>query len=178
MPNFNLYSAWMDTHVYFWSLLFFAALVALIYSIRKYLELANSDFNGETEADDAALLPESGETEGSAAVLAQDINTKSGIADAEREQGALSEQAPREVHPLPAAEPAGPSPAESFVRGIYEGISGLDARLKDIEVSLSKGRSNNEFVVKFLEDMAADMNSLDKAKIKARIEFLLSDLKK
>lgn len=167
MPKFNLYSAWMDTDFYFWALLFSAALFALIYSIRKYLELANLDFSDEEIEGDAAgslPAPEAQPQSYAAAELAAPPET--------------AEQPELQGAPSPAAESAAPSPAESFVRGIYEGISGLDARLKDIEASLLKGRSGNEFAVKFLEDMASDIDSLDKAKIKARIEYLLSDLKK
>jgi hypothetical protein len=64
------------------------------------------------------------------------------------------------------------------VRGIYEGISDLDERMKGIEAALSKGRVNNDFTVKFLEDVLQDIDNLDKTKIKARIEYLLADLKK
>ena len=79
----------------------------------------------------------------------------------------------------PPAEPAsGHAAAENFVRGIYAGIADLDERMKGIEAALSKGRVNGDFAVKFLEDMLLDMDNLDKAKIKARIEYLLSDLKK
>lgn len=78
----------------------------------------------------------------------------------------------------PAAAPAAPGPAENFVRGIYEGVSGLDARLKGVETKLTKRHPGTDFAVKFLEDLAADMDNLDKAKIKARLEFLVADLKK
>lgn len=90
-----------------------------------------------------------------------------------------------EARPAAQEEPApAPAPredrhaAENFVRGIYAGISDLDGRMKGIEAALSKGRVNNDFTVKFLEDMLQDMENLDKSKIRARIEYLLSDLKK
>ena len=54
----------------------------------------------------------------------------------------------------------------------------MDARLKNIEASVSKSRVNSDFTVKFLEDILSDLDALDKEKIKARIEYLLSDLKK
>ena len=50
--------------------------------------------------------------------------------------------------------------------------------MKGIEAALSKNHINNDFTVKFLEDIVQDMDSLDKGKIKARLEYLLSDLKK
>ena len=64
------------------------------------------------------------------------------------------------------------------MRGIYAGINDLDERMKTIEAALSKGHVNNDFTVKFLEDMLQDIETLDKSKIRARIEYLLSDLKK
>jgi len=168
MPTFNFYSAWMDPVFYAWSAVAVAALVGLIYSIRRYLEIKNAAF------DDA--LPESAE----------------GLPDPVADQPAALETpvqpeladipAVHDEITLPAEEPVAAAEdanrAETFVRGIYEGISGLDARMKALEASLSKSRVNNDFTVKFLEDILADMDSLDKTKLKARIEYLLSDLKK
>lgn len=99
------------------------------------------------------------------------------------EQASPAAAAPEEPAPAAAAAPA-VSPegdhtaAENFVRGIYAGIADLDERMKNIEAALSKGHVNSDFAVKFLEDMVQDMDSLDKSKIKARLEYLLSDLKK
>lgn len=164
MPKFNLYSAWMDPMFYLWGAVFAAALLALVYFIRRYLELKNMDVFEEPEA------------------AAQNPFTAEGPA----EQPELPEPAPEPVRAEPAAAPtpqaaeSAPtgSRAETFVRGIYEGISGLDARLKGLEAQLSKGRGGNDFTVKFLEDILQDIETLDKAKIKARIEYLVSDLKK
>lgn len=176
MPKFNLYSAWMDPMFYLWGAVFAAALVTLVYSIRRYLELKNKDVFEEDEqpsaeaenpfvvsdvpAEQPELLPEPAPEPAAEPVRAQ------------------PEAAPKTYEA--AAESAAPSGsrAETFVRGIYEGISGLDARLKGIEAQLSKGRGGNDFTVKFLEDILQDMETLDKAKIKARIEYLVSDLKK
>ncbi len=182
MPTFGFYSAWMDTAFYLWSLLFAFSLFALVYSMRRYLELKNSDFDEEDAAPvDVPGLLVSGQLPGEEEeVYAQ----AAGQLPADVVLAAPAEAPePLQVSPagLPVEDPPmenPDSPAENFVRGIYEGISGLDARLKDIEASLLKGRSNNEFAVKFLEDIAADIDSLDKTKIKARIEYLLSDLKK
>jgi hypothetical protein len=163
MPKFNFYSAWMDPVFYLWGAVFAAALFALVYSIRRYLEIKNSGvFEEELPAED--ILPGgSGE-------------------ETPAEQPELPEPEPvPAAEPAPAAEaPQQGNRAETFVRGIYEGISGLDARMKAIEVRLSSGggRANSDFAVKFLEDILQDYDTLDKTKIKARIEFLLSDLKK
>jgi hypothetical protein len=175
MPKFNLYSAWMDPVFYLWGAAFAAALFALVYSIRRALELKNKDVFEEEElpADEAEnpfvvsdvpaeqpeLLPKSVPVPAAAPVRAQ------------------PEAAPKAAYAAAESAPSG-NRAETFVRGIYEGISGLEARLKGIEAQLTKGRAGNDFTVKFLEDILQDIETLDKAKIKARIEYLVSDLKK
>jgi hypothetical protein len=158
---------------YLWGAVFAAALLALVYSIRRYLELKNKDVFEEEEQPEAAAEAENPFV----------------VSDVPAEQPELlPEPAPEPVRAEPAAAPrvqaaaaesaSSGSRAETFVRGIYEGISGLDARLKGIEAQLSKGRGGNDFTVKFLEDILQDMETLDKAKIKARLEYLVSDLKK
>lgn len=168
MPTFNFYSAWMDPIFYAWSGVAAAALVGLIYSIRRYLELKNAAF------EDA--LPDSPEA------LPDPVPDQSDAVETPVQPELADIPAVHEEirPPAAAAAPAGAEAnrAETFVRGIYEGISGLDARMKALETSLSKSRVNNDFTVKFLEDILADMDSLDKVKLKARIEYLLSDLKK
>lgn len=164
MPIFNFYSAWMDPVFYAWALAAAAALVGLIYSIRRYLELKNASFDEEL-----ALEPE-------AAVPAPDPGLQAVQPELPAElPAAAAEELPAEAAPF---REAAAGPAETFVRGIYEGISGLDARLKGIEAALSKGRVNNDFTVKFLEDILLDIDTLDKQKLRARIEYLLTDLKK
>lgn len=169
MPKFNFYSAWMDPVFYAWAALFAAALFALVYSIRRYLELKNSGVF-EEEAD---LLG------GAAATHPAEDPEARPMEQPELPAAApVAAPAPAVSRPLPSAAAPEANRAETFVRGIYEGISGLDARLKGIEASLSKSRVNNDFTVKFLEDILQDIDSLDKEKLKARIEYLVSDLKK
>ena len=173
MPKLNLYSAWMDPVFYVWGLLFAAAIVAMLYSIRRYIELKNA-------AGDAADEP----AEENPFVEA------AGQPDLQSEEEPESRPEPRpesRPEPRPAPQPAAEAPrpeaggnrAENFVRGIYEGISGIDARLKGIEARLSKGGSTEgDFTVKFLEDIVQDIDGLDKSKIKARLQYLITDLKK
>jgi len=177
MPKFTLYSLWMDYIFYIWIAAFFFSLFALVYSIRKYLELKNAAFDDEEPeiSEDPALQ--------SGILSAPDFPASPAPVPAPAPAPAPRAEAPRReaVREAPAAAPvvSGPaSPAETFVHGIYDGISGLDARLKSLEASLAKGRVNNDFAVKFLEDIVQDIDTLDKAKIKARIEYLLTDLKK
>jgi len=184
MPKFNLYSAWMDPVFYVWAAVFAAALVALVYCIRKYLELKNASFDEEEDPSETVA-------EYADVPVVEPQQDAYAQPEPQAVQPELTEAAPEpapELSPEEAQlccaeaaaeqEPAAGSPAETFVRGIYEGISGLDTRLKGIEAALSKGRVNGDFTVKFLEDIILDIDTLDKAKIKARLEYLVSDLKK
>jgi len=177
MPaKFNLYSAWSDPYFYVLSALFAAALFALLYSIRRYLELKNAaDFEEDGEAEAENSLAEAEQVEAPAFTAEQSELP-------EPQADPLEQSGPEAAEPalVPASEDGSrePSRAEGFVRGIYSGISSLDERLKGIEAALSKSHINNDFTVKFLEDILQDIDSLDKVKIKARIEYLLSDLKK
>jgi len=178
MPKFNLYSAWMDPMFYLWGAVFAAALVALVYSIRRYLELKNQGGFEEDEQAEAAAEAENPFVVSDVPAEQPELLPKPAPEPAAAPVRAQPEAAPKAYAAAAESAPAGGSRAETFVRGIYEGITGLDARMKGIEAQLSKGRSNNDFTVKFLEDILQDMETLDKAKIKARIEYLVSDLKK
>jgi len=181
-PKFNLYLAWMDPMFYAWAAVFAAALFAMVYSIRRYLELKNASGFEEGESE-----PENPFVEASAGGPAAHTAEQPGLAEVRPEPEAEFQEQPK-----PAPEPEAtatasapgteaysePTRAENFVRGIYAGIADLDERMKGIEASLSKTYVNNDFAVKFLEDILQDIDSLDKMKIKARIEYLLSDLKK
>ncbi len=76
-----------------------------------------------------------------------------------------------------APAPAPASRAEEFVKGLYDRLLSLDGRVKNIETDLSSGL-NRDFTTKFLEDLIADFESLDKPTIRSRIEYLLTDMKK
>jgi hypothetical protein len=161
-------SLWMDPLFYCYALAFAAALFMMLYSIKRYLSLKNSDiFEEEQPAGDT--LPGG-----------DDEDVPAEQPELTLHEHASAAEVPQEA---PAAVPESgeqPNRAETFVRGIYQGISGLDARLRAIEARLSPhaGRPGGDFAVKFLEDILQDYDSLDKAKIRARIEYLLSDLKK
>lgn len=175
MPaKFNLYTAWMDPYFYAWAALFAAALFAMVYSIRRYLELKNApDFEDAEQAEAENPFTEA-EQPPAPAFMAEQPE----LPQPEQPADPAPAQAGQEAFPEPAAPAQEPNRAENFVRGIYAGITDLDERMKGIEAALSKGRVNNDFTVKFLEDILQDIDSLDKGKIKVRIEYLLSDLKK
>ncbi|MDA8130649.1 MAG: hypothetical protein M0011_03985 [Elusimicrobia bacterium] len=207
MPaRFNLYSAWIDPLFYVWALVFSGALFSLVYSIRRYLELKNAPEPEEeglepaaeaaVQAPAAAVAPAEAVDDGEKTLVVQppfqpelsDVQpaAEEYAAEAPAQQEAYEEPQPRQdeaPYPGRQAAPEESHPqdfnrAENFVRGIYEGISDLDERMKGIEDALSKSRVNNDFAVKFLEDVLQDFDTLEKEKIRARIEYLLSDLKK
>ncbi|MHB0995907.1 MAG: hypothetical protein ACYC2I_06010 [Elusimicrobiales bacterium] len=181
MPKFNLYSAWMDPVFYVWAAVFAAALVGMIYSIRKYVELKNASFDEDDQPAEAAyadvpVVEDAAPRQEYAAEAVQQELPSAGPEEAARElERACADPA---CEPAAEEDPAAANRAETFVRGIYDGISGLDTRLRSIEESLAKGRVNGDFTVKFLEDILQDIDNLDKTKIKARLEYLVSDLKK
>ena len=202
--KFNIYTAWMDPIFYAAAAIFAVSLFSLVYSIRRYVELTNSDEFDETPAEDplsdtwpglktgvAAIPPE--EQPGPVtppSVSGSEWPAEAGQAGdgvtAPEAAGTIETAAPDQPLSQPDFSPAAPprapadsgsNRAETFVRGIYEELSGVDARLKNIEASVSKSRVNNDFTVKFLEDILSDLDALDKEKIKARIEYLLFDLR-
>ena len=165
----NIYSIWMDPYFYIGIAVFALALFFLVFSMRKYLELKNNADFEETDDD------------------GEEIQGELSLAEAATED---SEPTPVSEEPAAASEtsadegaPAGGSPsrAEEFVKGLYGSLTNLDSRVKNIEKNLaeiSKARTDREYPAKFLEDMVADFDTLDKTKIKSRIEFLLGELKK
>jgi hypothetical protein len=78
---------------------------------------------------------------------------------------------------MPAALTPPPSQAVDFVKGIYRNMAGINARIGAIEESLAKGPGGSHFSVKFLEGLLEDLDSMEKDKVRTRIEYLLSDLK-
>lgn len=163
--TFNVYSIWTDPVFYVAATVLALALFFLVYSIRRYLEIKNESdvFSepGQEETNPDLGQVDMFDVEEAAPAAAQ-------ATEPQPEQEPV--RAPASVHDV--------SRAEEFVKGLYDHLAGIDARLKDIEVLFSKSKVNTEFTVKFLEDMIADIDTLDKDKIKVRIEYLLSDLKK
>ncbi len=169
MPMPNFYYVWIDPVFYLWGAAFVLALFTLVYSMRKYMELDNAGVFDDEESQEEAPLP------------APEPSIEQPEFLAVEPEPALPDTPPAaEPAPMPSSAPSEASisgdRAETFVRGIYEGISSLDSRLKALEASLS-GRGDDS-AVKFLEDILQDLDSLDNAKIRARIEYLVADLKK
>ncbi|MDQ7773135.1 MAG: hypothetical protein RDU13_06380 [Elusimicrobiales bacterium] len=167
--RFSVYSLWTDPYFYLAAAGLGLGLFLLIYSIRRYLELANrSELEDEpTEAAPAPDVPQ-GEL---FSVPAEEEPAAEAQAEVPAEQGYAQE-------PAAGQAPEEHSPAETFVMGIYESLKSLDSRMGRLERNLGAERISSEFTVKFLEDILSDLDSLDKEKIKARLEYLVSDLKR
>ncbi len=176
--KFNLYSIWGDPVFYAAAIVFASGMFFLVFSIRKYLEMKNRcDFE------------ESGEDGGGMQQGELPLETGAyGAAEGQPDSGEAGRQGTCDAPQFDASVPdaslvtdSGPqssSKAEEFVKGLYQNLASLDGRLKNIEAAFSKANVNRDFTVTFLGDMIAEFDALDKEKIKARIEYLLSDLKK
>jgi hypothetical protein len=188
--KFNLYALWSDPVLYAAAAVFAAAMFFLVFFIRKYLEMKNmsgfEESGDETPGVQGELPLEAAQAGGDEASGAGPRDSGSetrGPGLESRDTESLPEAAaPVAPAPVPSlsksGEPQGPSKAEEFVKGLYQNLTSLDDRLKNIEAAFSKANVNKDFTVTFLEDIIADFDSLDKEKIKARIEYLVSDLKK
>ncbi len=171
--KFSIYSLWTDPWFYLAAAGLGLGLFLLIYSIRRYLELANrSELEDEAHQDEEAA---------SAAAAEETPQGELFSVPAEEDAARAAEAAGQYAGESGAAEGQATedhSPAETFVMGIYESLKSLDARMGKLEKSLGAERITSEFTVKFLEDILSDIDSLDKEKIKGRLEYLVSDLKR
>lgn len=184
-----IYSVWLDPVFYIAAAVFALALFLLVFSIKKYLGIKNKSYFEEADDEAGKVQDELPLTAcGPGGSEAAQVNEQSppiqrgghGFEAAPTQGLAAAETAP-EPGPAPAVDASqsgAPSRAEEFVKGLYDRLTSLDGRVKNIEADLSKSKVNRDFTTKFLEDIVADFDALDKTKIKARIEYLLADLKK
>ena len=188
--KFNLYSIWSDPLFYAAATVFAFGLFFLVFSIRKYLEMNNKcdfeepvDESGEMQQGELPLEAESAEQLDGETTRQLDSETARQLdseaarqpedAPADQQSSRLADQPPSRPADMPSS-----SKAEEFVKGLYQNLASLDGRLKNIEAALLKANGNRDFTVTFLNDIISDFDTLDKEKIKARIEYLVSDLKK
>ncbi|PIS47137.1 MAG: hypothetical protein COT17_04900 [Elusimicrobia bacterium CG08_land_8_20_14_0_20_51_18] len=167
--KFTIYSLWIDYTFYVYVAVFIAAMTSLLFGIRKLMEM--------NAAEEERAAPEDIVADGLAAPAEEFPQ------EPPREQPAAApaQQENLFTEPEPQSNPGRPSPAEEFIKNLYTAISKMDDRMKNIEKNMAVAKprtANNEFIVKFLEDIMNDYDALDKEKVKARIQFLLSDLKK
>ena len=175
--KFSVYSIWGDPVFYAFAAAFAFSMFFLVFSIRKYLEVKNRSGLEESEDDgEEARLDESYAEAGSASPPSVEL----AYSEADGRQADTVGPGGPDLRPESASGGDGqvPSKAEEFVKGLYQNLASLDGRMKGIEASFSRFNVNRDFTVTFLEDMISEFDALDKEKIKARIEYLLSDLKK
>lgn len=183
--KFSVYSLWTDPYFYLAAAGLGLGLFLLIYSIKRYLELANrselEDEPQDAETQDAetqeaapTVRPEAPQGDLFSAPAEEEPPAAEAPAEAPAEEGYAGEAAAPDYGQAPEEH----SPAETFVMGIYESLKSLDARMGKLETRLGEERISSEFTVKFLEDILSDLDSLDKDKIKGRLEYLISDLKR
>lgn len=166
--KFSIYTIWIDYRFYIQLLIFLVSVLAFIYALKKLLFYQREEVQEE---------PDETTREESLSEEQHDI-----LKGLEPENNEIKEQ-PDLFQDKKDESHTSLSPAEVFVKNIGDSLSSINerlARLESLQTSpKGKGEKNiNEFVLKFLEDIVNDYDSLDKEKIKARIQFLISDLKK
>lgn len=186
--HFPIYDIWTDKMFYVYAAAGAGAVVFLIYSIRRWLELANAAPYGEEpeprphllQADEPAetmMEPETAEAPDIEA-LVREGEREAEVALARAEAPA---EEPAQPEPEPAAEQAGPRreerpAAEDFVKELYGNMARFDTRLGSIERTLAERSGSRSFMIMYLEDVLKEYDSLNPEKVKAKIEYLLADL--
>ena len=196
--KFNLYSLWIDPVFYVSAAVFVLFLFLLIYSMRRYMEVSNASEDEEMEIDGSEQKAERGEREPvmenpvdrsiSSEVSQERPEMEIPVEEAfEKTVIAQASEIPTDAaagseHPANIAESKSASKdfseAEGFVKGIFNGISDIDERLKAVESTLSERKLNGDFALRYLEDILDEYEVMDKPAVKSRIEYLIADLKK
>ncbi|MEW5951322.1 MAG: hypothetical protein GX447_03865 [Elusimicrobia bacterium] len=166
--KFSIYTIWADYYFYIYLVIFIASFFSFLFALRKLLISKEEGEAAEDDINDDALTGEQKE------ILSQDLSDKQIIESSEKKlssQPELFEEKKEQNSVL--------SPAEEFIKDISDSLSNIDKRLSKLEAAeKEKNKKSEEFALKFLEDIINDYDSLDKEKVKARIQFLISDLKK
>ena len=196
--TFNFYSLWIDPIFYISVAVFVLFLFLLVYSIRRYMAIGNSE--QEEPVNIEVLQKQEIPLENVSPEIPQEQEMEMPIENLEQESLATEVLEQEEVMETPVEEPilaeqetegmvgqtpvlqeqviADTSEAEGFVKGIFNGISDIDERLKAVESTLSERKLNGDFALRYLEDIIDEYESMDKTGVKSRIEYLIADLKK
>jgi len=168
----NIYSIWSDYNFYIYLAIFIASVIALLSTIRKFIDLNSSENEDETKKDETENI-----------IADENAREEEKIEETDEKENISKEdkKIEKDLELFSLANESENkkdlSPAEEFVKNISDYMKDLDSRMKNIEKNLAK-KDKQEQTVKFLSDIVSDYENLDKEKIKARIEFLISDLKK
>lgn len=193
MPIPNLYSIWVDPSFYIAVVIFITALILLIYSIKKYIEMENK-VGLSMEGADGRISPVVGtdvmqmtknaehvvasaqpQVQDSPADAVRSEKTKhpAGVRDYEEVA-----QVPVQKQTLQEHHEQSESKAEIFLKGIHNNLLSLDERLKSIETTLAKDKSTVNFTIEYLEDLIEKMNEINKEGIKTRLKYLINNFLK
>jgi uncharacterized coiled-coil protein SlyX/Sec-independent protein translocase protein TatA len=168
----NIYSIWSDYNFYIYLAIFIASVIALLSAIRKFIDLNSSENEDETKKDETENI-----------IADENAREEEKIEETDEKENISKEdkKIEKDLELFSLANESENkkdlSPAEEFVKNISDYMKDLDSRMKNIEKNLAK-KDKQEQTIKFLSDIVSDYENLDKEKIKARIEFLISDLKK
>jgi len=168
----NIYSIWSDYNFYIYLAIFIASVIALLSAIRKFIDLNSSENEDETKKDETENI-----------IADENAREEEKIEETDEKENISKEnkEIEKDLELFSLANEGENkkdlSPAEEFVKNISDYMKDLDSRMKNIEKKLAQ-KDKQEQTVKFLSDIVSDYENLDKEKIKARIEFLISDLKK
>ncbi len=169
--KFSIYTLWADYTFYAYIAVFAVSAFSFLFAVRRLMA-----FKEDSSLDEDAL---SGEQ--------KELLSQQELPDEEKKE--TSQISPLAQQSQPELFSAGQqdvsqklSPAEEFVKSISDSLSDIDKRLSKLESLLQRPgletKRADDFSLKFLEDIINDYDSLDKEKVKARIQFLISDLKK
>ncbi len=173
MPIPNLYSIWVDPFFYIAAAIFVTALILLVYSVKKYIEMENkTGFSAEGISVESITSPAASHPPQAEAEDAWHV-AEPGVESVEETIPAPVQEQPLQDH----SEQSG-SKAEIFLKGVVDNLLSLDERLKNIETVLAKNKSTVNFTIEYLEDLIEKIDEADKEKIKSRLEYLINNFLK
>jgi hypothetical protein len=168
MPIPNFYSIWVDPFFYIAAAIFVTALILLVYSVKRYIEMENkAGFSAEGACVDNVISPAVCQMEEDAGHAEPGVENIAAVDSNIRQKQTLQEE----------IEQSG-SKAEIFLKGVHDNLLSLDERLKNIETVLAKNKSTVNFTIEYLEDLIEKMDEIDKEKIKSRLEYLINNFLK
>lgn len=167
----NVYTLWADYTFYIYVVVFVISAFSFLFAIRRLMAFKedNSLYDDALTEDQKEILPQ----QQSPDEVEKNLSHISG--QVSKSQPELFQTGLQDVSQKL-------SPAEEFVKSISDSLADIDKRLSRLEGLLGRygleTKRSDDFSLKFLEDIISDYDSLDKEKLKARIQFLIADLKK
>ncbi|GAB4031061.1 MAG: hypothetical protein Fur0012_07910 [Elusimicrobiota bacterium] len=174
--KFSVYTVWADYTFYVYVAVFLISAAGFLYALRKLLAFSKEE---ETVVEDTESVSQQESLSDEQKDLLEGVDPVK-----ESPQPSSAAAAQPELFEEKKANSSSLSPAEMFIKNIGDSLSSINERLSRLESSQparnpeKDRKAVNEFALKFLEDIISDYDSLDKEKIKARLQFLISDLKK